>query len=227
MSATTSVKTHFNIAPLYPRGAQMIELYTWSTPNGRKVSIMLEECGLAYSVHKINIGAQEQFAPEYVAINPNAKIPSIVDPEGPEGAPIQMMESGAILIYLSEKTGKLLPQSSRGRYKALEWLMFQMGHIGPMFGQVHHFVRNAKEQVPYAIERYIKEKDRLYGVLDSRLSQAEYLAGEYSIADIATYPWVARHEWHKTDLSAWQNVKRWFDTVGARPAVRRGMAVPS
>ena len=205
----------------------MIELYTWSTPNGRKVSIMLEECGLAYSVHKINIGAREQFAPEYVAINPNAKIPSIVDPEGPGGTPIQMMESGAILIYLSEKTGKLLPQSSRGRYKALEWLMFQMGHIGPMFGQVHHFVRNAKEQVPYAIERYVKEKDRLYGVLDRRLSQAEYLAGEYSIADIATYPWVARHEWHKTDLSAWQNVKRWFDTVGARPAVRRGMAVPS
>jgi len=205
----------------------MIELYTWSTPNGRKVSIMLEECGLAYSVHKINIGAREQFAPEYVAINPNAKIPSIVDPEGPGGTPIQMMESGAILIYLSEKTGKLLPQSSRGRYKALEWLMFQMGHIGPMFGQVHHFVRSAKEQVPYAIERYVKEKDRLYGVLDRRLSQAEYLAGEYSIADIATYPWVARHEWHKTDLSAWQNVKRWFDTVGARPAVRRGMAVPS
>jgi len=205
----------------------MIELYTWSTPNGRKVSIMLEECGLAYSVHKINIGAREQFAPEYVAINPNAKIPSIVDPEGPGGAPIQMMESGAILIYLSEKTGKLLPQSSRGRYKALEWLMFQMGHIGPMFGQVHHFVRSAKEQVPYAIERYVKEKDRLYGVLDRRLSQAEYLAGEYSIADIATYPWVARHEWHKTDLNAWQNVKRWFDTLGARPAVRRGMAVPS
>ena len=205
----------------------MIELYTWSTPNGRKVSIMLEECGLAYSVHRINIGAGEQFASEYLAINPNAKIPSIVDPAGPEGAPIRMMESGAILIYLSEKTGKLLPQSSRGRYKALEWLMFQMGHIGPMFGQVHHFVRYAKEQVPYAIERYVKEKDRLYGVLDSRLSQAEYLAGEYSIADIATYPWVARHEWHKTDLTAWQNVKRWFDTIGARPAVRRGMAIPS
>jgi GST-like protein len=205
----------------------MIELYTWSTPNGRKVSIMLEECGLAYSVHRINIGAGEQFASEYLAINPNAKIPSIVDPAGPEGAPIRMMESGAILIYLSEKTGKLLPQSSRGRYKALEWLMFQMGHIGPMFGQVHHFVRYAKEQVPYAIERYIKEKDRLYGVLDRRLGEAEYLAGEYSIADIATYPWVARHEWHKTDLTAWQNVKRWFDTIGARPAVRRGMAIPS
>jgi len=205
----------------------MIELYTWSTPNCRKVSVMLEECGLAYSVHKVNIGAREQFAPEYVAINPNAKIPSIVDPEGPEGAPIRMMESGAILIYLSEKTGKLLPQSSRGRYKALEWLMFQMGHIGPMFGQVHHFVRNAKEQVPYAIERYVREKDRLYGVLDRRLAETEYLAGEYSIADIATYPWVARHEWHKTDLNAFPNVKRWFDAIGARPAVKRGMAVPS
>ena len=205
----------------------MIELYTWSTPNGRKVSIMLEECGLAYSVHRINIGAGEQFASEYLAINPNAKIPSIVDPAGPEGAPIRMMESGAILIYLSEKTGKLLPQSSRGRYKALEWLMFQMGHIGPMFGQVHHFVRYAKEQVPYAIERYVKEKDRLYGVLDRRLGEVEYLAEEYSIADIATYPWVARHEWHKTDLNNFPNVKRWFDAIGARPAVKRGMAVPS
>jgi GSH-dependent disulfide-bond oxidoreductase len=205
----------------------MIELYTWSTPNGRKVSIMLEECGLAYTVHRINIGAGEQFAPEYLAINPNGKIPSIVDPDGPDGAPIQMMESGAILIYLSEKTGKLLPQGNRGRYKALEWLMFQMGHIGPMFGQVHHFVRNAKEQVPYAIERYTKEKDRLYGVLDRRLAHAEYLAGQYSIADVATYPWVARHEWHKTDLNAWRNVKRWFDAISARPAVARGMAVPS
>jgi GST-like protein len=205
----------------------MIELYTWSTPNGRKISIMLEECGLTYNVHKINIGAREQFSPEYLAINPNGKIPSIVDSEGPDGAPIQMMESGAILIYLSEKTGKLLPQSDRGRYKTLEWLMFQMGHVGPMFGQVHHFVRNAKEQVPYAIERYVREKDRLYGVLDKRLGETAYLAGDYSIADIATYPWVARYEWHKTDLNAWPNVKRWFDAISARPAVKRGMAVPS
>ena len=205
----------------------MIELYTWSTPNGRKISIMLEECGLAYNVHRINIGAGEQFAPEYLAINPNGKIPSILDPDGPDGAPIQMMESGAILIYLSEKTGKLLPQGKRGRCKALEWLMFQMGHIGPMFGQVHHFLRNAKEQVPYAIERYTREKDRLYGVLDKRLGETAYLAGDYSIADIATYPWVARHEWHKTDLNAWPSVKRWFDAISARPAVTRGMAVPS
>lgn len=205
----------------------MIELYTWTTPNGRKISIMLEECGLTYNVHKINIGAREQFSPEYLAINPNGKIPSIVDSEGPDGAPIQMMESGAILIYLSEKTGKLFPQSDRGRYKTLEWLMFQMGHVGPMFGQVHHFVRNAKEQVPYAIERYVREKDRLYGVLDKRLGETAYLAGDYSIADIATYPWVARYEWHKTDLNAWPNVKRWFDAISARPAVKRGMAVPS
>ena len=144
----------------------MIELYTWGTPNGRKISVMLEECGLAYNVHKVNIGAGEQFAPDYVAINPNAKIPSIVDSDGPGGKPIEMMESGAILIYLAAKTGKFLPKDDRGKYLALQWLMFQMGHVGPMFGQVHHFVRYAKEQVPYAIERYIREKDRLYGVLD-------------------------------------------------------------
>jgi GSH-dependent disulfide-bond oxidoreductase len=205
----------------------MIELYVWGTPNGRKVSIMLEECGLAYNVHKINIGANEQFTPGYLRINPNGKIPSIVDPDGPDGKPIAMMESGAILIYLSGKTGKFLPRSDRGRYKALEWLMFQMGSVGPIFGQVHHFLRAAKEPVPYAIERYTKEKDRLYGVLDRRLGEAEYLAGEYSIADVATYPWVSRYEWHKTDLADFPNVKRWFDAISARPAVRRGMAVPA
>jgi GST-like protein len=137
-----------------------------------------------------------------------------------------MMESGAILIYLAEKTGRFLPSSPRGRYRALEWLMFQMGGVGPMFGQVHHFLRAAKEPVPYAIERYSKEKDRLYGVLDKRLGAAQYLAGEYSIADIATYPWVSRYEWHKTDLAQFPNVKRWFDAISARPAVQRGMAVP-
>jgi GSH-dependent disulfide-bond oxidoreductase len=205
----------------------MIELYVWGTPNGRKVSIMLEECGLAYNVHKINIGANEQFAPGYLRINPNGKIPSIVDSDGPDGKPIAMMESGAILVYLSGKTGKFLPRSDRGRYKALEWLMFQMGSVGPIFGQVHHFLRAAKEPVPYAIERYTKEKDRLYGVLDRRLGEAEYLAGEYSIADVATYPWVSRYEWHKTDLADFPNVKRWFDAISARPAVRRGMAVPA
>jgi len=204
----------------------MIELYTWATPNGRKVSIMLEECGLPYKVHTIDIGAGEQFAPDYTAINPNAKIPSIVDPDGPDGKPIRMMESGAILIYLSDKTGKFLPKGDREKYVALQWLMFQMGHVGPIFGQVHHFVRYAKERVPYAIERYTKEKDRLYGVLDRRLGEIDYLAGEYSIADIATYPWVARYERHKTDLNTFPNVKRWFDAISARPAVIRGMAVP-
>jgi GST-like protein len=205
----------------------MIELYTWSTPNGRKISIMLEECGLAYNVHRVNIRAGDQFAADYVAINPNAKIPSIVDPDGPGKKPIAMMESGAILIYLSAKTGKFLPKDDRGKYLALQWLMFQMGHVGPMFGQVHHFLRYAKDPVPYATERYVKEKDKLYGVLNTRLGQAEYLAEEYSIADIATYPWVARYEWHKTDLNNFPNVKRWFDVIGARPAVQRGMVVPA
>ena len=205
----------------------MIELYTWGTPNGRKASIMLEECALPYNVHKINIREGEQFAPEYVRINPNGKIPSIVDPDGPDGKPINLMESGAILIYLADKTGKFLSRVPRERYQALEWLMFQMGGVGPMFGQVHHFVRSAKEQVPYAVQRYIKEKDRLYAVLDKRLGEAQYLAGEYSIADIATYPWVSRYEWHITKLEDYPNVKRWFNAVGTRPAVQRGMAVPA
>jgi GSH-dependent disulfide-bond oxidoreductase len=204
----------------------MIELYTWGTPNGRKVSVMLEECGLAYNVHRIDIGKGDQFKPEFIALNPNGKIPAIVDPDGPGGQPLSLFESGAILIYLAEKTGKLLPAEPRKKYEVLQWLMFQMGGIGPMFGQVHHFLRTAKEQVPYGIERYTKEKDRLYGVLDQRLSKAEYLASEYSIADIATYPWVARYEWHKTDLGDYPNVKRWFDAISARPAVARGMAVP-
>jgi len=204
----------------------MIDLYTWSTPNGRKVSIMLEELGLPYNVHAINIGKDDQFTREYVAINPNSKIPSIVDPDGPDGKPISIMESGAILIYLSEKTGKLVPQAKRERSVALQWLMFQMGGVGPMFGQVHHFLRAAKEPVPYAIERYTKETRRLYGVLDARLKDREYLADEYSIADIATYPWVARYEWHKTRLEDYPEVKRWFATISGRPAVQKGMAVP-
>jgi len=205
----------------------MIELYTWGTPNGRKASIMLEEVGLPYNVHRIDIGKDDQFKPEYVALNPYSKIPAIIDPDGPDGEPLRLFESGAILVYLAEKTGKLLPAAPRRKYIALQWLMFQMGAVGPFFGQVHHFLRVAKVEVPYAIERYLKEKDRIYAVLERRLGQAPYLAGdEYTIADIATYPWVARHEWHKTDLNAFPNVKRWFDTVGARPAVQRGMAVP-
>ncbi len=205
----------------------MIDLYTWSTPNGRKVSIMLEELGLPYNVHAINIGKDDQFTREFVAINPNSKIPAIVDPDGPDGKPISMMESGAILIYLAEKTGRLMPEGKRDRYVALQWLMFQMGGVGPMFGQVHHFLRAAREPVPYAIERYVKETRRLYGVLDARLKDHEYLAQAYSIADIATYPWVARYEWHKTRLEDFPNVKRWYGAISARPAVERGMKIPS
>jgi GSH-dependent disulfide-bond oxidoreductase len=204
----------------------MIELYTWSTPNGRKVSIMLEECALPYRVHKIDIGKGDQFAPDYVAINPNSKIPSIVDPEGPDGKPIAMMESGAILIYLAAKTDKFLPAAARSRYEALQWLMFQMGGVGPMFGQAHHFMRAKKDEIPYGSERYGSEAKRLYGVMDRHLGGCEYFADGYSIADIAIYPWVARHEWHRVELSEFPHVKRWFGTVGARPAVVRGMAVP-
>jgi GST-like protein len=208
----------------------MIDLYTWSTPNGRKVSIMLEECGLPYRVHRIDIGRGDQFTPDYVAISPNSKIPAIIDPDGPREkgvtGPFTLMESGAILVYLAGKSGKFLPASDAGKYRALEWLMFQMGGVGPMFGQAHHFLRAAKEQVPYAIDRYIKEKDRLYGVLERRLGEVEYLAGEYSIADIATYPWVARFDWHQTNLDDYPNVKRWFLAIANRPAVQKGMAVP-
>ena len=208
------------------KGVTMLDLYTWTTPNGRKVSIMLEEIGLPYRVHAINIGQNDQFAPAFVAISPNSKIPALVDPDGLDGKPYAMMESGAILIYLAGKTGRLLPQSDRLKFDALQWLMFQMGGVGPIFGQVHHFLRAAKEPVPYAIARYTKEKDRLYGVLDQRLAAHEYLADEYSIADIATYPWVARYEWHKTNLVDFPHVKRWFDAISARPAVQRGMQVP-
>jgi len=204
----------------------MIELYTWTTPNGRKASVMLEEIGLPYRVHPINIGKGEQFTPEYVAINPNSKIPAIIDNEGPGGKPLRVFESGAILIYLAEKTGKLLSKEPRARIAALEWLMFQMGGVGPMFGQAHHFLRQAPEPMPYPSERYVKETRRLYGVMDKQLGTQPFLAGEYSIADIATYPWVARHGWHKVELPEFPNVDRWFKAISARPAVERGMNVP-
>jgi GSH-dependent disulfide-bond oxidoreductase len=204
----------------------MIDLYTWSTPNGRKVSIMLEECGLAYRTHKVDIGKGEQFREEFVELSPNSKIPAIVDYDGPNGKALKLFESGAILVYLAGKCGRFLPAGTRGKYKALQWLMFQMGGVGPMFGQTHHFLRAAKEPVPYAIERYTKETRRLYGVLNRRLAHTTFLAEEYSIADIATFPWVARHEWHKVDLAEFPHVKRWFDAIAARPAVARGMAVP-
>jgi len=205
----------------------VIDLYTWTTPNGRKVSIMLEECGLPYTVHPINIGKNvDQFTPQFVKINPNSKIPAIVDSDGPGGGPITIFESGAILIYLAEKTGRFMPKEPRARIAALEWLMFQMGGVGPMFGQTHHFLRAAPEKVPYAIERYKKETRRLYAVLDGHLKSHEYLADEYSIADMATYPWVARHEWHLVELKDFPNVNRWYDAIGARSAVKKGMAVP-
>jgi len=205
----------------------MITLYTWSTPNGRKISIALEELGLPYEVKPVNITRDEQFAPGFLAISPNNKIPAIVDPDGPGGAPISLFESGAILIYLAEKTGRLLPADPRGRYQTLEWLMMQMGSVGPMFGQAHHFLRFAPEDVPYARKRYSAETRRIYGVLDRRLADREWLAADqYTIADIATYPWVARHEWQQVDLADFPNVRRWFDALGARPAVARGMQVP-
>jgi GSH-dependent disulfide-bond oxidoreductase len=204
----------------------MIELYTWTTPNGRKVSIMLEECGLPYRVHKINIGTNsEQFTPEYLKLNPNGKIPAIVDPHGPDARPIAMMESGAILLYLADKTGQFFPQKLK--YEVLQWLMFQMGGVGPMFGQAHHFMRAKKDEVPYGSERYGNEAKRLYGVMDARLQKNEFFAGsEYSIADMAIYPWVARHEWHRVELGGFPSVRRWYDALGRRPAVQRGMAVP-
>lgn len=203
----------------------MIQLYTWGTPNGKKVSIMAEEVGIPYEVHPINLSQGDQHKPEYLAINPNNKIPAIVDPDGPGDKPLTLFESGAILMYLAEKTGKLWPQDTRKRYEVIQWLMFQMGGVGPMFGQANYFFR-AQEKVPQAIERFHKEALRLYKVLDQQLGQKEYLAGEYSIADIATYPWVWRHEMHQVKLEEFSKVKRWFDTISARPPVQRGMAVP-
>jgi GST-like protein len=186
---------------------------------------MLEECGLPYRVHKIDIMKGEQFAPAYLAINPNGKIPSIVDPDGPDGKSIKMMESGAILVYLAGKTGRFLPASDRGKYEALQWLMFQMGGVGPMFGQTHHFLRYAPER--WTTLSAATPETAHYGVLNARLEQREYLADEYSIADIATFPWVARHEWHEVALATYPNVLRWFKSVANRPAVQRGMAVPN
>ena len=203
----------------------MIQLYTWGTPNGKKVSIMLEEIGLPYEVHAINIGQGDQFKPEYLAINPNNKIPSIIDPDGPDGKPFTLFESGAILIYLAEKSGKLWPGDLRQRYTVIQWLMFQMGGVGPMFGQANYFYR-LEEKVPFAIERFHKEALRLYGVLEKALGEREYLAGEYSLADIATYPWVWRHEMHHVKLEEFPHVKRWYDAISDRPAVQRGMDIP-
>lgn len=204
----------------------MIDLYTWITPNGRKISIMLEEVGLPYEIHPVDLSKGEQFKPEYLGINPNNKIPAILDREGPGGKPFTLFESGAILIYLAEKTGKLIPKEARARYEVIQWLMFQMGGVGPMFGQAHNLFRYDPQKDSYGVERFRKEVARLYGVMNKRLGEAQYLAADYSIADVATYPWVSRYEMHQTRLEDYPNVKRWFDAIGARPAVQRGMAVP-
>jgi GSH-dependent disulfide-bond oxidoreductase len=205
----------------------MIECYTWKTSNGRKITIMLEECGLPYKLHPIDISTDAQFSSEYVAINPNAKIPAIIDTDGPGGNPYTVFESGAVLMYLAEKSGKFMPTEMSARYDVIQWLMFQMGGIGPIFGQVHHFKRAAKEQVPYAINRYYNECVRLYGVLDARLDGREFLAGDLSIADFAALPWVFRHTWQEVDLADFPNVQRWFNTLMARPALARGMELPA
>jgi GST-like protein len=200
----------------------MIDLYTFTTPNGRKASVMLEEVGLPYTVHVIDITKGDQFTPEFVAINPNSKIPAIVDQDDD----MTVFESGAILIYLAEKTGKLLPTDQKKRFLVLEWLMFQMASVGPMFGQLNHFRRFAPEKIPYAIDRYEKETLRLYGVLDRQLANHEFLCGEYSIADVATFPWVASYEFQGLTLDNHPQLKRWFETVQARPAVQKGMKIP-
>jgi GST-like protein len=200
----------------------MIDLYTWTTPNGRKVSIALEEFGLPYKAHAIDISKDEQFAPAFLKISPNNRIPAIVDNDNG----MSLFESGAILIYLADKTGKLMPKSGEDRYRVLEWLMWQMGGVGPMLGQVHHFVKYNKGKAPYAEERYSKEAQRLYGVLDRRLEGREFLAGDYSVADIATWPWISRFEWQEIDMNKFPNVKRWYTTIAKRPAVQRGYKVP-
>jgi len=201
-----------------------IALYTWGTPNGRKVSVMLEECGLAYDVHPIDIAKGDQFKPDFLAVSPNGKIPAIVDPEGPDGKPISVFESGAILVYLAEKTGKFLGKDARARTETLQWLMFQMGGVGPMLGQAHHFRQYAPEQIPYAVARYTNEAKRLYGVMDRRLGESAYLAGDfYSIADMATFPWTRSIERQGHRLDDFPNVKRWFEAIDARPATQRGL----
>jgi GST-like protein len=200
----------------------VIDLYTWTTPNGRKASILLEELGLPYTAHPIDITKDEQFALDFLKISPNNKIPAIVDRE----AGLSLMESGAILIYLADKTGQLLPREGEPRYRVLEWLMWQMGGVGPMLGQAHHFLRFNKDKAPYAEERFAKEAHRLYGVLDRQLAEREFVADTYSIADIAIWPWVSRFEWQTVDLGKYPNVKRWYETIARRPAVQRGYDVP-
>jgi GST-like protein len=203
-----------------------IDVHSWPTPNGHKVHIMLEECGLPYRAIPVNIGAGEQFRPGFLEISPNNKIPAIVDPDGPDGKPISLFESGAILVYLASKTGRFLPASDREKFEVLQWLMFQMGGVGPMLGQAHHFRMYAPEKIAYAIDRYTNEARRLYGVIDKRLSKSEWLGGaEYSIADIATFPWLRSWQNQGVVLDEYPHLKRWFETIAERPAVQRGVKV--
>ncbi|MBK7615901.1 MAG: glutathione S-transferase N-terminal domain-containing protein [Vitreoscilla sp.] len=204
----------------------MIEVYSWATPNGHKVHIMLEECGLPYRVMPVDIGAGEQFKPEFLAISPNNKIPALHDPDGPDGQPISLFESGAILLYLASKTGRFLPEGTAAKYEVLEWLMFQMASVGPMLGQAHHFRIYSPEKIPYAIERYTNEAKRLYAVMNKRLAKSTYLAGpQYSIADIAVFPWLRSWKNQGISWADYPHLKGWFDEVGARPAVKRGVEV--
>jgi GST-like protein len=203
-----------------------IQVHTWPTPNGHKVHVMLEECGLPYEAHAVDIGKGEQFAPDFLAISPNNKIPAITDPEGPDDRPISLFESGAILVYLAGKTGRFLPTGDRERYEVLQWLMFQMGGVGPMLGQAHHFRLYAPEKLPYAVERYTNEARRLYGVIDRQLSKHAFIAGaDYSIADIAIFPWLRSWENQGVVIDEYPHLKAWFDAIAARPAVQRGVAV--
>ena len=204
----------------------MIDLYFWMTPNGYKVTIMLEELGWKYNVIPINIGKGDQFKPDFLKISPNNRMPALVDHDGPGGEPISVFESGAMLMYLAEKAGfQFMPQDMRRRYDVIQWLMFQMASVGPMLGQAHHFRRYAPEKIEYAVDRYTNEARRIYGVIDKRAGEAPYLAGEYSIADMATYPWLRTHNWQGQDLNDFPNLKRWYDSIEARPAVQRGLAV--
>ena len=203
----------------------MIDLYTWPTPNGHKVHIMLEETGLPYTVHAIDITTGDQFTPEFLKISPNNKMPAMIDQDGPEGKPYSLFESGAMLLYLTEKTGKFMPRDMAGRYTVIQWLMFQMGGVGPMLGQAHHFRMYAPEKIEYAINRYTNEATRFYRVIDKRLGEVEYLAGAYSIADMATFPWLRLYKYQGQTLENYPNLKRWFDAIAARPAVQRSLEV--
>ena len=222
--ATICVATHYRRAR--DRMPQPIELYFWPTPNGKKITIFLEEAELPYNLAPVDITAGEQFDEEFLRISPNNKMPAIVDPEGLDGGPISVFESGAILVYLAEKTGRFMPSSPRQRYEALQWLMFQVSSVGPMLGQAHHFRGYAPEEIPYAVDRYTNEAARLYGVMDARLSEVKYFVGdEYSIVDMAIYPWVASYERQGQRIEDYPNLRRWYEEMAGRPAVRRAMEV--